>query len=92
MMRLRLAIVDNFERREEVAKKLEEAEHRVQGTEQAPSNNEAEHASLQQLSGKDADTIVSEAERLYKEVNNLGDQLDEATKQRRAILERKAQG
>ena len=39
MMRLTLAIVDNFERREEVAKKLEEAEYRVHGAEQAPSND-----------------------------------------------------
>ena len=55
MMRLTLAIVDNFERREEVAKKLEEAEHRVQGTERAPSNGGNEHASLQQLNRTDAD-------------------------------------
>ena len=64
MMRLTLAIVDNFERREEVAKKLEEAEHRAQGTVPAPSNDATEHASLQQLNSKTAEI---EAEGLYKE-------------------------
>ena len=39
MMRITQAIVDNFERHEEVCKKLKEAEHRFQGTEQAPSND-----------------------------------------------------
>ena len=87
MMRLTLAIVDNFERREDVAKKLEEAEHQVHGTEQALSNDGSEHAGLQQLSSKDADTIPSEAEQFYKEANILEDQLDEAIKQRRAILD-----
>ena len=63
MMRLTLAIVDNFERREEVAKKLEEAEYRVHGAEQAPSNDRAEHASLQKLSSTEIHTISSECER-----------------------------
>ena len=46
MMRLTQAIVDNFERREEVCKKLEEAEHRVQGTKQVPANDGYERASM----------------------------------------------
>ena len=66
MMRLTQAIVDNFERREEVCKKLEDAEHRVQKKVPILSNDAAEHVSLQQLNSKDADKISSEADQLYK--------------------------
>ena len=87
MMRITQAIVDNFEKREEVCKKIEEAEHRVQKTVPTLSNNAAGHASLQQLNSKFADIILSEAERLCNEANILKDQLNEAKKQRRAILD-----
>ena len=87
MMRITQAIVDNFEKREEVCKKIEEAEHRVQKTVPTLSNNAAGHASLQQLNSKFADIILSEAERFCKEANILKDQLNEAKKQRRAILD-----
>ena len=83
MMRLTEAIVDNFERREEVCKKLA-AEHRVQKKEQALSNDAAEPASLQQLNSK---AVEVECERLYKESEIIEDQRVEAIKQRRAILE-----
>ena len=87
MMRLTLAIVDNFERREEVAKKLEDVEHRVQGTEEAPSNDGADQTTLQQLKSTDVDTISSECDRLFKEADILEDRLDEAIKQHKAILD-----
>ena len=87
MMRLTLAIVDNFERREEVAKKLEEVEHRVQGIKEAPSNDGAEHNSLQQLNSKNADRVLSEVDRLFKEADILENRLDEAIKQHKAILD-----
>ena len=57
--------------------------------EQAPSNDGAEHASLHWLNIKEADTILSEADRLYKEAKILEDHLDEAIKQRKALLDRK---
>ena len=84
MIRLTQAIVDNSERREEVCKKLEEDEHRVQKRERALSNDAAEHASLKQLNSKTAET---EVDRLFKEADILEDRLDEAIKQHKAILD-----
>ena len=57
MMQITQAIAHNFERREEVCKKLEEAEHRVQKKVPILSNDAVEHTSLQQLNSKDADTF-----------------------------------
>ena len=64
MMLLTQAIVDNSERREEVCKKLEEVEHRVEGTEPAPSNEGAEQFGSQ-LNSKNADTVLNKVDRLF---------------------------